>query len=55
MAPGLPNGQEKGHEAAAWAERWDKGEGPMGRVGPWVKAGKGLGHSRDSDITQKYS
>ena len=45
MAPGLPNGQGKEGGAGAWAERWDKGEGPMG----WgwdlgLRGGKGLGH-----------
>ena len=39
MAPGLPNGQGKGGRAGAWAERWDKGKGAMGGVGPWVKGG----------------
>ena len=35
-------------------ERWDKGKGQWGGVGPWVK-GDTQGLNPYSDITQKYS
>ena len=62
VALGQPNGQGQGGGAAAWAERWENGEGAMGWGGDLDQGRQGLGSrgvnglgQGDSDITQKYS